>query len=265
MNADLEALIRLQETNDHIRTLTTRIETEIPRHIAELESELRGVRDRVEAGEAAIQEAQRERARLELDLKSAEEKVNKYKVALMQVKTNDEYRAALNEIDYTNRIRSDLESRVLELMEAVENRLQEMEGLKEELRTEDAKIHADRKVLEDERDGLVKDRAGKQEEANHIQKSLPDHILRTYSRIAAVRGGVALTQAINSLCGSCNMRLRPSVFQQVKRNDQVMTCDSCGRIIYYRDPPAKEEGDAGGRTPTAVAGATAVSATTQGE
>jgi predicted nucleic acid-binding Zn-ribbon protein len=241
LNADLEALIRLQKTRDRIATLTTRIETEIPAHIAELETELRGVRERVDAGHVAIETARRERARLELDLKAADEKINKYKAALMQVKTNDEYRAALNEIDYTNRTRSELETRVLELMEEVDSRREELKALEEELRVEDEKIHTDRKMLEEEREALGGKRSSELTTASEIENRLPARLVGIYQRIAAVRGGVVLALARDGVCVACNMRLRPSIFQQVKRNEQVITCDSCGRILYYEEPPAPVE------------------------
>ncbi len=252
MNADLEALIRLQEIRDRITTLTHRIETEIPAHIAELETELRQVKDRVEAGQADIQAAQRERARLELDLKTADEKIVKYKAALMQVKTNDEYRAALNEIDYTNRTRGDLENRVLELMELVETRREELKELEAELRTEDEKIQADRKVLEDERGELVAQRAAQEKAAAAIEAKLPENMAAAYRRISSVRGGVALARAEDAVCQACNMRMRPAIFQQVKRNEQVILCDSCGRILFHVEPPAPEEAPLSGETPAAA-------------
>jgi predicted nucleic acid-binding Zn-ribbon protein len=243
LNADLRALIRLQQTRDRITSLTTRIETEIPTHIAELETALREIRERVEEGQSAIEVAQKERARLELDLKSADEKISKYKAALMQVKTNDEYRAALNEIDYTNRTRSDLETRVLELMEDVDQRRQELGGLELELEAEDERIRADRKVLEEERENLIAERAAEEKIAADIEDGLSRQLVQAYQRIAAVRGGVALARADKGVCIACNMRLRPAVYQTVKRNERVVTCDSCGRILYYQEKAGEERAE----------------------
>jgi predicted nucleic acid-binding Zn-ribbon protein len=240
LNADLEALIRLQQTRDRITSLTTRIESEIPTNIAELETALREIRERVDEGQSVIEAAQKERLRLELDLKTADEKITKYKAALMQVKTNEEYRAALNEIDYTNRTRSELETRVLELMEDVDQRREELGGLEEELRVEDEKIHADRKVLEEERDAFIAERAAEEKMVADIEDGLSRQLVQAYRRIAAVRGGVALARAAKGVCIACNMRLRPAVYQTVKRNERVVTCDSCGRILYYEEQSGVE-------------------------
>jgi predicted nucleic acid-binding Zn-ribbon protein len=236
LNADLEALIRLQETHDRIARLTYRIETEIPQHIAEIETELQVVREAVDAARGIIEKASAARARLEQELQLADDKLVKYKAALMQVKTNDEYRAALNEIDYMNRARTELESSILELMEESDGRREQLETLESEFKLEDNKIKADRKVHEDERGKLVTEREGFESAAATIEKSLPKNKLHVFRRIASVRGGVALSRATNGTCGACNISLRPAMFQQVKSNKKMMTCDSCGRILYYKDP-----------------------------
>jgi len=156
----------------------------------------------------------------------------------MQVKTNDEYRAALNEIDYMNRARTELESSILELMEESDGRNEQLETLESDFKIEDDKIRADRKVHEDERDNLISQREVFELEAGTVEASLPDNKLRVFRRIASVRGGVALSLTAKGTCGACNITLRPAVFQQVKANKKIITCDSCGRILYHKDPEA---------------------------
>ena len=36
-------------------------------------------------------------------------------------------------------------------------------------------------------------------------------------------------------------RLRPQFFQDLKRGDQVMSCESCLRMLYYNPPVAVED------------------------
>lgn len=261
MNADLEALIHLQETRHKITALTHRIETEIPEHIAVVESELRVVSEAVDAARGTIEKTESARSRLEHELRLAEDKLAKYKTSLMQVKTNDEYRAALNEIDYMNRARSELESSILELMEDSETRKEKLKTLEAEFAVEDDKIRADRKVHEDERDQLIGEREGLEKEAANIEQSLSSRTLAIFRRIAAVRGGVALAEAANGVCLVCNVVLRPAVFQKVKGNERIIPCDSCGRVLYHR--PARA--DAADDTPAPVAEKVGTPATSQGE
>jgi hypothetical protein len=42
--------------------------------------------------------------------------------------------------------------------------------------------------------------------------------------------------------------LRPQVLQDVMKNDQVLTCDTCKRILYYVPPPPKPEDEKAAKT-----------------
>lgn len=252
MNADLAALIRLQDTRDGIAALTVRIEKEIPARVAELETELRAAEERFERERTIIETARRERSRLDLELKGAEEKINKYKAALMQVKNNDEYRAALNEIDYTQRTYADIEARILELMEAAESGQQELGALEDAMKSENQKIQTDRQTIEAECTQLTDERAALEKGAQAIEQEVPAPLLASFQRIVVTRRGQGLAAVGDGICLACNMRLRPAVYQQVKRNEQVTCCDSCRRILYYV-PPADEEPSTEPSRPAATA------------
>ena len=47
------------------------------------------------------------------------------------------------------------------------------------------------------------------------------------------RNGVAVAEARDGICTICHVRLRPQVFNNVLRNDQIIQCDSCNRILYF--------------------------------
>jgi len=49
----------------------------------------------------------------------------------------------------------------------------------------------------------------------------------------------------DQMCSACSVMLRPQVFQDVLKNDQVLTCDTCKRILYYVTPPPKPEEEKG--------------------
>jgi predicted nucleic acid-binding Zn-ribbon protein len=65
-----------------------------------------------------------------------------------------------------------------------------------------------------------------------IAKLAPD-VLALFERVAHGRKGVAVAEARDGLCTVCHVRLRPQVFNEVRRNDGLHQCDSCTRILYY--------------------------------
>jgi predicted nucleic acid-binding Zn-ribbon protein len=44
----------------------------------------------------------------------------------------------------------------------------------------------------------------------------------------------------NGVCNACHVRLRPHIEQQVRRNDSIVQCDSCQRILYFQGPPGPQ-------------------------
>jgi uncharacterized protein len=52
-----------------------------------------------------------------------------------------------------------------------------------------------------------------------------------------------MAEAKNAMCMECHMRIRPQLFQEIKRNDSIITCESCSRILFYVPPPQGEKSE----------------------
>jgi predicted nucleic acid-binding Zn-ribbon protein len=74
-----------------------------------------------------------------------------------------------------------------------------------------------------------------------LLKQLPKNWSSLYNRISArIRDGVAVAEAKNGACTACYMALRPQVMSDVRRGDEVITCDNCNRILYYAPQKAAQ-------------------------
>ena len=72
-----------------------------------------------------------------------------------------------------------------------------------------------------------------------LLKELPKSMSTLYKRISArIRDGVAVAEARNGACTACYMALRPQIMADVRRGDEVITCDNCNRILYYNPDKA---------------------------
>jgi predicted nucleic acid-binding Zn-ribbon protein len=47
-----------------------------------------------------------------------------------------------------------------------------------------------------------------------------------------------VAEARDGVCTLCHVRLRPQVFNEIRRNAQIIQCESCGRILYFVPSPA---------------------------
>jgi predicted nucleic acid-binding Zn-ribbon protein len=65
------------------------------------------------------------------------------------------------------------------------------------------------------------------------ETTLAPEILELYERVRKARRGVALAEARDGACTACNVLLRPQVYNEVRTNESIVTCETCSRILYY--------------------------------
>lgn len=240
MDPVLERLIHYQDISLQLARLIARLD-EFPRQIEAIDAAVASASTQVVAARDAIADHQKERRRLEMDLQDLETKLRRYNEQLMQVKTNDEYRAMQHEIGGVKAKIGAAEERILLLMEeadAADGRVREEDILLAERRKD---AEARKAVLEQERRRLEEEAAGLSRSLEEAKAHLGDDVLGLFERIARSRNGVALARAREERCQECNVRLRPQVFQEIKKNDRLIQCETCKRILYYAsDAPATD-------------------------
>jgi predicted nucleic acid-binding Zn-ribbon protein len=69
---------------------------------------------------------------------------------------------------------------------------------------------------------------------------MPRAIVELFDRVAKSRHGIAVVPAREERCSECHVRLRPQVFVEIRRNDHIVQCDSCQRILYFIAPQRTE-------------------------
>jgi predicted nucleic acid-binding Zn-ribbon protein len=85
-----------------------------------------------------------------------------------------------------------------------------------------------------ETEKLTKELETERNDRDQLFVSLPKTVSGLYNRISArIRDGVAMAEARNGACAACFMALRPQILAQVRRGDEVVTCDNCNRILFY--------------------------------
>ena len=240
MLPDISHAIRLQNLDDRAAELTKEIST-LPRHIAEIEKKLESHQRRLDQDRAGLSANQKDRKRLEGEIQANEQKISKLKSQMMDAKTNDQYRAFQHEIDFCQQEIKRHEDRILELMT-------ESEPLDKALKAAEAALATEKKHVEDEkskaRERTAKDQKeieGLLAERKQILSQMTPKIASEYERIRKGRAGVAIAEVLQGRCSKCNMQLRPQFLQELKRQDSVMVCESCKRMLYWNPPQSVED------------------------
>jgi uncharacterized protein len=232
LKAELEQLIALQNADTSIRRLQAELES-TPRRRAEIENEFDQRAFEFKALEQARDAARDARAQLEKDLAEQRARAEKAERDLMSSTNSKSYEAAIREIDAAKKQIADLETKVLEQMEAgeaAEKTLAEREPEFSRLLSErEERLQA----FDDETRALSEEVEARRRERERLFASLPPGVKSQYQRIAArIRDGVALAEARNGSCSACFIALRPQVMSEVRRGEEIVTCDNCNRILY---------------------------------
>jgi uncharacterized protein len=250
MHPDTHLVIQLQSLDQRISALEKEVAA-LPKHIAAIEKTLESHVRKLEADRAALAGNQKDRKKLEGEIQISEQKISKLKDQMLGAKTNEQYRAFQNEIDFAaNEIRK-CEDRILELMS-------ESEPLDQNVKKAEAALKEEKAAVEAEKTRARERTAADQAELNRISaerketvSKLPAQIHSTYDRIRKKWHGTVIAEAVDGRCSACQLVIRPQHMQDIKRGTELSTCENCGRFLFY-NPPVHVEDIAAGSGGTRV-------------
>lgn len=235
MHPDLETLVDLHHADVELRHFDSEL-LALPQKKAAIEAQIVADRAALDAAKAALEGQSKDRRHLELEVQDFEARRSKYKGQLGEVKTNKEYTALLHEIENVEREIGSREDLILEAMEKVE-------GGQAAVKTEEASFQSVEVSRRDEIRAIeaqIQDcQKARTEVAGNREKkvlAIKPELLSEYSRILQ-RRGTALSEAKDGACTMCHVKLRAQVYVDVKRNDTIIICSSCSRIMYFNAPP----------------------------
>ncbi len=251
MNANLQALIKLQEVDLRMAALRTEIAA-LPKEVALIETKLAGSKAKVEAAQAAIKADETARRKHESDIKDQQERISKYRDQSLKVKTNQEYKALLSEINQAEAEIAKLEDKVLEIMVAADTRKETLKQAEATLKADTAENEREKEHARQQTAADQKQLAELSDQRQQLRSGVEEEALIHYDRVLKLRGSVMAAVYEDESCSACRVRLRPQVFQDVTTNQQFVTCFYCNRILYYVPPPPKEEEAKDGKAPAAA-------------
>ncbi len=232
MLPDLQLALRLQAVDRKIAGLETEIAT-LPKHVAEIEKQLESHARRLERDRAALTANGRDKRKLEGDIQSHQQKISKLRDQSLGAKNNEQYRAFQNEITYAEGEIRKAEDQILELMEASEPLEKAVSASEVDLTKQRLSVESEKKKAI-ERTAFDKAELGKlMEERKGVVAQMSPSFYTTYERIRKKTKNTPIAEATDGRCEACRISLRPQVFQDLRRGDSIITCESCGRILTY--------------------------------
>jgi predicted nucleic acid-binding Zn-ribbon protein len=242
MHPDLARLIELQHLETSAEEARRRIADE-PLRAQALDARLDAARKTMAGLRQQLTDVQAARRAIEKDLAVIQGRLTKFRDQLMEVKTNREYQAMQREIEVAQHEVRVLEDRILE-------RMLESDEVAAQVKQAETALGADEKTVAEEHTILRRETETLRQELDRaatvregLVRSLDPQALAVYEHVARGRKGIAVAAAKDGHCSVCHVRLRPQVFNDVRKNDRIIQCDSCMRILYYPGQTAAAPGE----------------------
>ena len=234
MNDQLERLIKLQEIDSKILAIN-RIIAEFPLKIAEAELPLKESMASLGNVKQKFETLDKRKREKESALDDIDEKIKKLKTRTVDIKTNKEYQALLKEIDSIEKDRSAIEEEILTIMIETDTVSKQSKSEESKFIGDKEKVEALKKKLDGEKSEVEKDLIAVNEIRSKIVDAIDKEIHDEYIELLKILNGIAVTEAKEEICQGCNMNIPPQLFVELKKNEEIMHCPQCRRILYFKN------------------------------
>lgn len=251
MLPDLQRLIELQDIESRAAVANKAI-AEAPGRIAALDALLQSATTALAAAKQSLADNQTARRSIDKDLIAAQQRLEKYKEQVMAVKTNEQLHAMQHQMKAVEDEIGHHEEKVLINMMGADEINASIKKAEAALKAAQAKMATERAAIETETKTHQATVAECSTARARVVAAMDNKgAVETFQRIAKVRG-TAVARAEGERCTICQVRLRPAVFAEVRKNESLLQCDSCNRILYFIPPAvpqAKDATSSGGAAP----------------
>ena len=236
MKEDLKLLIELQGIDTVIIEKADIIET-IPGKVTSVEQPLNhalGMLDRARQKLDGLAKKKKER---EQHLEDVNEKIKKLRARVTDIKTNKEYQAHLKEIESAEKDQRAVEDEVLVVMEELDIAQKEMKALEAKVKVEEEEINVFRKKLQEEAVAMESEIGDLRLRRGEYVKALDREVYDMYTKIIEAKKGLAVVETRGEVCQGCNMNIPPQLFVEIKKNEKIIQCPQCNRVLYWKPEP----------------------------
>jgi len=208
--------------------------------MADGHGELLAVKKRIEQGFATIADykeqfdlGEKRRRELEASLADEAERIKDRQTKLMSIQTNREYQSILKEIEDTKQMNVQREEELTLLMEQSELIQSKIEELGKRCAELEAQLAEDTKRVEQESARLEADKQKITKVREAQAKKVESKYLTRYEMLRSKRNGLAVTGVTRGVCRGCNMNIPPQMFNQLLKEQELLTCPTCNRMMYH--------------------------------
>lgn len=232
MKEKIKLLIELQACDRKIKEMQFK-KSQGPLKVQELREELASMERQAQEGQDHMESLKKDRRKVETEVQDLEGKVQKAGLKLGSVKKNEEYTAALNEIEYLKKLKFTTEDNVLQLMEEIDQTEGHIRDFKAKKAETSKRVEAGILAVEREAEQLDREIRALEETRDRLTRVLEKDLLKKYLLLLERKNGQAVSAVIRGVCQTCHLGFPPQRFNELLKGDSLITCPHCNRLVYW--------------------------------
>jgi len=232
MQQIIEKLLILQDRDRRI--------LHIREQLARVQPERQSFQDKAAATQASLdtvktkaKQVESSRKKLELEVDSKKQQIERYALQQFQTKKNEEYRALAHEIETCKGNIATLEDGQLELMEQADALQKQAVAASREAEAARKSAEAQLRELAAREQHLRDELAALEANRNELTTGVDARALHHYERLLRNKGDNVVVGIEHGVCGGCHTRFPVQLMVSCRAGRELVTCPNCGRILYY--------------------------------
>jgi predicted nucleic acid-binding Zn-ribbon protein len=204
-----------------------------PKEIKKLDEKQKIEKERIQKEREKIESLEKTRRQKEGHLNTEQEKIKRAEGRMSEVKTNKEYQALLSEIDTIKEANSRIEEEILQVMDEIDELKKDLSKREKEMGSTLEKIEGEREKLQEKTAQGEKAWSERVERRELLSKQIESKLVKLYNTLKEKRQGVGVVSVKNETCQGCFLNVPPQLFIEVQKNNALVRCPHCNRILYW--------------------------------
>jgi predicted nucleic acid-binding Zn-ribbon protein len=233
MKEDLKKILLLQDVDSHIDRVSAEID-EIPREKLIHERELESQKTDYEKEKKKLEETRESGRKYNADMEVNENRLAEFKTKLLEMKTNDAYRAMMEQIKYTENRINDLDSKIIENMYEEENGEKDLEEARKIWERNKKRSEKRQDILDGQLEVLKENIEELMAERKEIASEIGKRLLDKYEQLRTAGRGLVVVGLEKGTCGGCLTNIPPQTTVEISQGETYI-CPICGRFVIWKD------------------------------
>ena len=231
--AQLRALIRLQHIDNRIDQLE-KLRGDLPEEIRDLEDEKAGLETRIENYKQEAKDNEVAKRQADVDIKEAEQLINKYEDQQLEVRNNREYDALTKEIKAQKERIEEAEQKIEEIEGSVDSREEAIEEAEERLGSLEEVLEEKHEELDQVLEETQQEQGDLEKTREEAEEEVDERYLRAYRRLRdRMRDGRAVVPLERG--AAAGFAVPPQRQVEIRQRDRIIVCEHTGRVVVDSD------------------------------